>query len=48
MEKVITIEGMSCKHCQAKVENILRGIDGVTDVHVDLQKREHDALLEYL
>ena len=46
MEKVITIEGMSCKHCQAKVENILRGIDGVTDVHVDLQEKTATVIME--
>lgn len=30
MEKVIYIDGMSCAHCQKRVENALNELDGVT------------------
>ncbi|HJJ54537.1 MAG TPA: heavy metal translocating P-type ATPase [Methanocorpusculum sp.] len=39
MQKVISIEGMMCKHCQAAVMNALKGIDGVTDVDVSLEQK---------
>ncbi|HJJ36672.1 MAG TPA: heavy metal translocating P-type ATPase [Methanocorpusculum sp.] len=39
MQKVISIEGMMCKHCQAAVMNALKGIDGVTDVVVSLEEK---------
>jgi len=37
---VIKIEGMSCNHCKMAVEKALKGISGVTDVKVDLDKKE--------
>ena len=40
MEKVITIEGMSCNHCRMKVENALKEIKGVTSVSVDLETKQ--------
>lgn len=30
MTKTMTVEGMSCGHCSARVENALNAIDGVT------------------
>ena len=36
----ITITGMSCGHCTAAVTKALSAIDGVTDVTVDLEKKE--------
>lgn len=30
------VKGMSCNHCKANVERAIRGVDGVTDVAVDL------------
>jgi P-type Cu+ transporter len=38
MKKVITINGMSCEHCQAAVEKALNAIDGV-EAKVDLKKK---------
>ena len=32
----IRINGMSCSHCQARVEKGLSELDGVTSVRVDL------------
>ncbi len=39
MEKVINIDGMSCKHCQARVEQALNAIEGV-EARVDLDKKK--------
>ena len=38
MKKVISINGMSCEHCQATVEKALNAIDGVA-AKVDLKKK---------
>ena len=39
MKKIIKINGMSCGHCQAKVEKALAGLNGVS-VKVDLKKKQ--------
>ena len=31
----ITVEGMSCEHCEQTVEQALRGVSGVTDARAD-------------
>ncbi len=36
----VKIKGMSCNHCVMAVQKALSGIDGVKNVHVDLQKGE--------
>lgn len=36
----ITVEGMSCEHCEQTVEEALRGVRGVTEATAD---READA-----
>lgn len=37
LEKVtLTVEGMSCGHCQAAVEKAVRGLPGVMAAEVDL------------
>lgn len=38
MKKNIAIEGMSCAHCQGKVEKALKNINGV-EAKVDLKKK---------
>lgn len=38
--KTVKIKGMSCQHCVQAVKKALEGIDGVTDVTVDLAKGE--------
>lgn len=38
MTKTMTIEGMMCKHCAARVEKALAAIDGVTAA-VDLEAK---------
>jgi Cu+-exporting ATPase len=39
MENVIMVNGMMCPHCKARVESVCKGIAGVTDAVVDLQKK---------
>lgn len=34
--KTMTVKGMSCQHCVMAVTKALNGIDGITDVKVDL------------
>ncbi len=38
MKKIIKIEGMTCSHCQARVEKALNAIAGV-EAKVDLKKK---------
>lgn len=39
MKKVISINGMSCGHCQAKAETALNAVNGVS-AKVNLKKKE--------
>lgn len=43
-KKVMVIEGMSCKHCSARVEKALNAIDGVNAV-VNLEEKTADITL---
>ena len=38
MKKEITIDGMHCEHCAAKVESALAALEGVEKVKVKLAK----------
>ena len=55
MEKVMKIEGMMCPHCEARVKQILEGIEGVESAEcshekgtavVTLSKAVDDAVLK--
>jgi copper chaperone len=35
MTTTITVEGMSCEHCEQTVEEALRGVRGTTDATVN-------------
>lgn len=37
MRKLVKIKGMTCGHCSARVEKMLKGLEGVTDAVVDLE-----------
>lgn len=39
IKKVITIEGMMCEHCKAKVEKSLLELESVTKVKVSLKDK---------
>ena len=45
MKKIITINGMTCEHCQARVEKALNAIDGVA-AQVNLKKKTATVILE--
>ena len=36
METVITVNGMMCTHCKARVEKVCKEVPGVEDAVVDL------------
>ncbi len=40
MKKTLEIKGMTCEHCAKKVNKIINGFDGVSDVSVELQRME--------
>jgi Cu+-exporting ATPase len=46
MKKVISVNGMNCGHCQAKVEGALNAVDGVSAAKVDLKKKTATVTLE--
>lgn len=37
---VLQIEGMTCSHCQMRVEKALKSVPGVESAHVDLAKKQ--------
>ena len=42
MKKIIEIKGMTCEHCQGRVDKALNTIDGI-DAKVDLKKNRATA-----
>lgn len=38
MKKKLYIEGMSCQHCVMRVTNVLKDLDGVESVDVNLKE----------
>jgi Cu+-exporting ATPase len=45
MNKVLTVEGMSCGHCKAAVEKALKNVDGVDNAVVDLNNKTAEVTL---
>lgn len=45
MQKILTIEGMTCRHCVARVESALKAIPGV-EAKVDLQAKTATVISE--
>jgi len=43
---VIPVEGMSCSACVARVKKALKGTDGVSETHVNLEKGEAEIRYE--
>lgn len=39
MKKLVTIEGMCCDHCAARVEKVLSAVNGVVSADVKLKKK---------
>lgn len=46
MKKILTIEGMSCAHCQARVEKALTAVEYVESAKVDLKKKTATVTLK--
>lgn len=42
-QTTLKIEGMTCGHCKSAVDGALRNLQGVQDVHVDLNKGVADV-----
>ena len=40
MRKTLAIKGMTCGNCVRRVDKIIRGFNGVSDVAVDLERME--------
>jgi len=40
MKKVLEVKGMTCGNCVKRVNKIISGFDGVSDVAVDLERME--------
>jgi copper chaperone len=38
--KTLKIQGMTCNHCVMRVAKALKGVSGVQDANVDMQKAE--------
>jgi len=43
--KIVNIEGMTCEHCAKKIENALENLVDVSNVKVDLKKKQ--AVVNY-
>lgn len=43
--KTLKVQGMTCNHCVMRVQKALKGVAGVQDAKVDLQKAE--AIVTY-
>ena len=39
METKIYVDGMMCPHCKARVQQVCKGMPGVTEAVVDLQDK---------
>ncbi len=39
MEKILLVEGMSCGHCEKAVKDALEGLEGVSNVVVNLETK---------
>lgn len=44
LNTAISVEGMHCNHCKAKVENILKSVKGVKKFEVSLEKACADVV----
>ena len=40
MKKVLSIDGMHCNHCKMSAEKALMNVSGVSDVKVNIEKKE--------
>ena len=48
MEKIIMVEGMSCKHCVASVTEALEELKGTSNIDINLDTKEVKVNVENL
>ena len=46
MKRIITVEGMMCQHCAARVKNALLALEGVSEVNIDLAAKKVEVTFE--
>lgn len=44
LNTVISVEGMHCNHCKAKVENAIKAVKGVKKVEVSLENASAEII----
>ncbi|MCF6466574.1 heavy-metal-associated domain-containing protein [Clostridium sp. Cult2] len=44
MKKIMLVEGMSCNHCVMAVTNALKGLEGVSNVDVNLESKKVEVV----
>ena len=42
----LVVEGMTCEHCQMRVQKALTGVEGVQEAEVDLARKEAVVTVE--
>ncbi len=47
MEQTYKISGMTCNGCKSHVVKTLKEVEGISDVSVDLEKKEAEIKIEY-
>ncbi|MBN1196042.1 MAG: heavy-metal-associated domain-containing protein [Candidatus Aminicenantes bacterium] len=40
MKKTFRVPDMSCAHCEARIRSALEAAGGITDIHIDLEKKQ--------
>lgn len=48
MTTTLTVEGMSCEHCEQTVQDALRDVSGVTSADADREREEATVDVESL
>lgn len=43
MNQTLSVEGMSCAHCEESVEEALENVDGVTEATADRETEQADV-----
>lgn len=47
MKEVLKVEGMSCNHCVNAIETSVGELNGVSDVHVNLEQKNVTVQFEH-
>lgn len=44
--EIITVNGMTCDHCKMTVTRAVKEVEGVSDVRVDLERKEVEVVFD--